>query len=35
MELLSTEPLPGMPPLSGGMVGFFAYDFVRRLERLP
>jgi anthranilate synthase component 1 len=35
MELLSTGPLVGMPPLSGGMVGFFAYDFVRRLERLP
>jgi len=24
-----------VPPLSGGLVGFFAYDFVRRLERLP
>ena len=24
-----------MPPLSSGLVGFFAYDFVRRLERLP
>ena len=35
VELLSTGPLAGMPPLSGGMVGFFAYDFVRRLERLP
>ena len=35
MDLLSTGPLAGMPPLSGGMVGFFAYDFVRRLERLP
>ena len=35
MELLSTGPLSGVPPLSGGMVGFFAYDFVRRLERLP
>src|SRR3954453_19982373 len=35
MTLLSTGPLAGMPPLSGGMVGFFAYDFVRRLERLP
>ena len=35
IELLSTGPLPDMPPLSGGMVGFFAYDFVRRLERLP
>ncbi len=35
MELLSTGPLSGMPPLSSGLVGFFAYDFVRRLERLP
>ena len=35
LELLATEPLPGLPPLSGGMVGFFAYDLVRRLERLP
>ncbi len=35
MELLSTGPLAGVPPLSGGMVGYFAYDFVRRLERLP
>ncbi|WP_431232243.1 anthranilate synthase component I [Mycolicibacterium psychrotolerans] len=35
MTLLSTESLAGVPPLSGGMVGFFAYDFVRRLERLP
>ena len=26
---------PDLPPLSGGMVGFFAYDLVRRLERLP
>ena len=34
--LLSTGSTPaGMPPLSGGLVGFFAYDFVRRLERLP
>jgi anthranilate synthase component 1 len=36
IELLSTGSTPpGMPPLSGGLVGFFAYDFVRRLERLP
>ncbi len=35
MELLSTGPLDGMPPLSSGLVGFFAYDVVRRLERLP
>jgi anthranilate synthase component I len=35
LELLATASLPGLPPLSGGMVGFFAYDLVRRLERLP
>ena len=35
VALLSTGPLAGMPPLSSGLVGFFAYDFVRRLERLP
>jgi anthranilate synthase component 1 len=27
--------VPGLPPFTGGAVGFFAYDFVRRLERLP
>jgi anthranilate synthase component 1 len=32
---LHTEPLPGMPPLTGGMVGYLGYDAVRRLERLP
>jgi anthranilate synthase component I len=35
LELLATAAVPGLPPLSGGMVGFFAYDLVRRLERLP
>lgn len=25
----------GLPPLTGGMVGYLGYDFVRRLERLP
>jgi anthranilate synthase component 1 len=43
LELLRTEPSPasgrypqpGLPPLSSGLVGFFAYDMVRRLERLP
>lgn len=35
LEVLATAPFPGLPPLSGGMVGFFAYDMVRRLERLP
>jgi anthranilate synthase component 1 len=32
---LHTEPLPGMPPLTGGMVGYLGYDSVRWLERLP
>lgn len=35
VDLLSTGRLEGMPPLSSGLVGYFAYDFVRRLERLP
>ncbi|BBZ60188.1 anthranilate synthase component I [Mycolicibacterium monacense] len=35
LALLETAPLPGLPPLSSGLVGFFAYDMVRRLERLP
>jgi anthranilate synthase component I len=43
LELLATgqtckapsQSVPGLPPLSSGMVGFFAYDMVRRLERLP
>ncbi|MGH3775370.1 MAG: anthranilate synthase component I [Pseudonocardiaceae bacterium] len=32
---LHTAPLPGLPPLTGGMVGYLGYDAVRRLERLP
>jgi anthranilate synthase component I len=35
LDLLATAAMPGLPPLSSGLVGFFAYDFVRRLERLP
>jgi anthranilate synthase component 1 len=27
--------LPGLPPLTGGFVGYLAYDVVRRIERLP
>jgi anthranilate synthase component 1 len=40
-ELLSEhKPLGGaavsdLPPFTAGAVGFFAYDFVRRLERIP
>jgi anthranilate synthase component 1 len=35
VERLRTERLPGLPPLTGGLVGYVAYDAVRRLERLP
>ena len=35
LALLATGAPHGLPPLSGGMVGFFSYDLVRRLERLP
>jgi anthranilate synthase component 1 len=37
-ELLSQHrpaKVPGLPPFTAGAVGFFAYDFVRQLERLP
>ncbi|HTV09489.1 MAG TPA: anthranilate synthase component I [Candidatus Aquilonibacter sp.] len=27
--------LPGLPPFTGGAVGFFAYDIVRQIEKLP
>jgi anthranilate synthase component I len=26
---------PGLPPLTGGLVGYLGYDVVRRMERLP
>ena len=35
VDVLRTERLPDLPPLTGGLVGFLAYDLVRRLERLP
>lgn len=35
LALLQTARVPGLPPLSSGLVGYFAYDMVRRLERLP
>jgi anthranilate synthase component 1 len=35
LQILHTEPLPGMPPLTGGMVGYIGYDAVRWIERLP
>ncbi|HTK94122.1 MAG TPA: hypothetical protein VL382_00675, partial [Terriglobales bacterium] len=27
--------LPGLPPFTAGAVGYFSYDVVRRLEKLP
>ncbi len=27
--------VPDLPPFTGGAVGYFSYDFVRQLERLP
>ncbi|CAM3057998.1 anthranilate synthase component I [Skermania piniformis] len=35
LRLLATERLPGLPPLTGGMVGYWGYDVARRIERLP
>jgi anthranilate synthase component 1 len=35
VSVLSTPDLPGMPPLTGGMVGFVSWDAVRRWERIP
>jgi anthranilate synthase component 1 len=32
---LATEPVAGLPPLTGGMVGAISYDAVRRWERVP
>jgi anthranilate synthase component I len=35
VEALATEHLPGLPPLTGGMVGAVTYDAVRRWEKVP
>ncbi|WP_418906875.1 anthranilate synthase component I [Glutamicibacter endophyticus] len=35
VRALHTDPLPGMPPLTGGMVGFLGWDCVRHWEHLP
>jgi aminodeoxychorismate synthase component I len=37
-ELMSnyrTERVDGLPPFTGGAVGFFSYDFVHQFEKLP
>lgn len=32
---LKSPKIAGLPPLTGGLVGFMGYDSVRRLEKLP
>jgi anthranilate synthase component 1 len=32
---LQAERLPGLPTLTGGLVGYLSYDVIRRIERLP
>jgi anthranilate synthase component 1 len=32
---LKSPKIVGLPPLTGGLVGFMGYDVVRRLEKLP
>jgi anthranilate synthase component 1 len=35
IEFLKGESLPDLPPLTGGLVGYVAYDMVRNFEKLP
>ena len=35
VELLHTQPMPGLPPLTGGLVGYLTYDSVRSWEGVP
>ncbi|MGO2636707.1 MAG: anthranilate synthase component I [Corynebacterium variabile] len=35
LEVLHTEPLPGLPTLSSGLVGYMGHDMVRYIEDLP
>ena len=35
VEMLRTSPLPDMPPLTGGMIGYLTYDAVRAWESVP
>ncbi|MDN5759518.1 MAG: anthranilate synthase component I [Tomitella sp.] len=34
LRLLESEHIEGMPPLTGGMVGYLGYDTIRRIERI-
>ena len=35
MENYRTERVEGLPPFTGGAVGYFSYDFVRQFEKVP
>jgi len=35
LDFLATKPLPNLPPLTGGLVGYMAYDIVRLFEKIP
>jgi len=35
IAFLQSDPLPGLPPLTGGLVGYLGYDMVRDWERVP
>jgi anthranilate synthase component 1 len=35
LERYRSPQLPELPPLHGGLVGYFGYDIVREVERLP
>ncbi len=35
VDRLHSPRCPGLPPLTGGLVGYLGYDAVRHLERLP
>jgi anthranilate synthase component I len=35
LRALTPVAVPGLPPFSGGAVGFLGYDLVRTIERLP
>ncbi len=35
ISALTSPRVPGLPTLTGGMVGFLSYDVVRRFEKLP
>jgi anthranilate synthase component I len=35
MERFHAVRLPGLPPLAAGAIGYFSYDMVRLIERLP